>query len=58
MKKLDKLFLNIKFEIKKAFKEMGVNIHENDIIHNPAKQKVYSLNLPLKEIKRLAKMAW
>ena len=58
MEKLDKLFLNIKFEIKKAFKKMGVNVHENDIIHNPAKHKVYSLNLPLSEIKRLIKIDW
>jgi|TARA_B110000285_G_scaffold216835_1_gene264502 hypothetical protein len=58
MEKLDKLFLNIKYEIKKAFKEMGVNVNADDIIENPAKKKVYSLNLSLKELKRLKKIDW
>ena len=56
MNELEQLFENIKYEIKMAFKEMGVKVNEKDIIHNPAKQKVYSLNLPLKEIKRLRKI--
>ena len=42
MEKLDKLFLNIKYEIKKAFKEMGVNVNADDIIENPAKKKEYT----------------
>ena len=58
MNELEQLFENIKYEIKMAFKEMGVKVNEKDIIHNPAKQKVYSLNLPLKEIKRLRKIDW
>ena len=58
MEKLDKLFLNIKLEIKKSFKKMGVNVNADDIIENPAKKKVYSLNLSLKELKRLKKIDW
>jgi len=47
-----------KRQIVKIFKNMGVNIKCKNIISNPAKTQVFTINLPLKELRELQNVDW
>ena len=50
--------MNNKKLIVNIFRLMGVEIKEKNISINPAKNKVFTVNIPLKELKRLKYIDW